>query len=110
MSHIHRVGSTCERCRNISSEELEVTHYTENDDDRLLCDNCIKEIRKERDEEIENVKKIRAIQKETEEKERRKKRNDRIIQIIRKYGKLILAILGGIATITVIYQFIQTFD
>ena len=110
MSHIHRVGSTCERCRNISSEELEVTHYTENDDDRLLCDNCIKEIRKERDEEIENVKKIHAIQKETQGKEKRNKRNNRITLNFKQFGITAGVVITIITGIILIYQFIQTFD
>ena len=62
MGIIHkRVGSTCERCGNIASKELKVTHYTENDNDLLLCDECISKDRKEIDEIIEKDKKARAI-------------------------------------------------
>ena len=56
-----RVGSTCERCGNIASKELKITHYTKNDNDLLLCDECIQKDRKELDEIIEKEKKARAI-------------------------------------------------
>jgi len=61
MVNIIRAGSTCERCGNISSKELQVTHYTENDNDLLLCDECLQKITKEYDEIIENERKARAI-------------------------------------------------
>lgn len=55
---VERVGSTCERCSNIASKELKVTHYTENDNDLLLCDNCILEKEKERLEKKKEIDEI----------------------------------------------------